>query len=1836
MHSDSGPAPFIIDTDVDIDDWMAMLYLLNHPSVEVRGVTVVGTGACHLEPGTQNALNILMLPDKGDIPVAMGLSKPMKYNHQFPPDIRKPVDELYGIRLPRKYHNPRRPLPDAIEFLYAVLTESEEKINILAIGPLTNLGTLLIQFPELAEKIAGIYIMGGTIEAPGNVHAADPSIPNLVSEWNIYLDPVAADIVFKSGAPVHLIPLDATSFVPVTKAFYLRIMQNHKTPSAAFVYNALIKDFGFLRTGSFYFWDPLAAVVGTNPHIGAHEVMNIRIDTRNNDRSGQLLLDDEKGSPINVYLNADGPAFDDLLLNVLNGEKTYKSAITFILDGKQVTLHDVDPRTRLIDYLHSQDVNKTGTKLVCGEGGCGACTVMLTQYDHNRKALQKKAVNSCLRPLCQLDGAVVNTTQGIGSVKQALDQTQYTVAANNGSQCGYCTPGFVMNMYALLQNNPKPTMKEVEDVFDGNICRCTGYRPILEGFKKLACDYKPPGHVGEIVIDPNYKAPVKPYEPNNPPQNFIGYMANPQPISLQQGNFNYFRPTQLSDVLALKKQYNGGPGTFKLLSGNTDTGIVYRRPVYSEKPLNPQYLVDVTAIPELSREDIGPDGLHVGGGVSISGLIQLLNRAIEKEKKYKTRGLVVLKEHLEVVANHQIRNVGSLAGNLYMAVNMGFLSDLMVVLSCLGATIELYSNSGVKTYEVLKLPVEDQLPKETLYGAIHIPFTQRDEYADSFKIRSRNEDSHAIVNCAYRVKFDENRRVEEAHIVYNGLNASYGAENAPYGVIPFHAVEMPKTQRILKGRAWDEETLAKALNCLEQEVEAYCPPNGKGGKPLEIDQVPWRYRQSLALNLFYKFFVNLALIVNPDEVGDHVKSAGEKYQRPVSYGEQYYNSYPDDLPVSAPFVKLSAFMQASGEAKFSHDMEQPPDTLEAAFVYSLFPRGTFYYQLPVTTAWGRKGKRVTSDELKAFLNDWFKPFVDYACYSDIAAENRMGNWVGFGGDDPVFVPSMDDEIPKEKLSEAREGFHPGEFTCIGAPLGLVLANTREAALDIAAFVRNQCIVYQKKNAVLSMDEAIRKKQFFVQDPATAGFVTHIPEITRPGSNKQWLRKPGSPLKDSEGNIYPVVSGRHRTGAQNHFYLETMATLAVPEENKGVTLYTSTQTLADNQSVAAGVLGLSINDVQVVLRRDGGAYGGKQTRSRFNSTAAAIAAVKTNRPIRLVLDRHTNFVMCGNRHPFEGQYHLAYDTDGTIKGASYQLYSDGGNTYDVSFPVMDLALLNGDNVYQIDTFQTKGKVCRTNLISNTAFRSFGTVQSINISEEAIERVAHELGMLPEDVREKNLYQDGNYHWKGFQITDQTLATLKAYGFKDVTLKRLSKLKGVKYDNKKDFEAAVNSVSPEFDATENMLMLEEYSNTSYNFTPYLQGLKYCDIHRVWKGLKKSSEFEKRLKAVQKFNKENRWRKRGICMIPHKYGISYTGPRGTLNQGGAYIIAYQTDGSVLVQHGGVESGQGIQTKMAQIAAETLDIPITYIKMGDTSTAVVPDASPTAASTGSDLNGGAVAQACQALRERLERFCEDLEQYTVYFSKFDPTTMDEETNRQMQVVVNNWRERWSECWPMIVSLAYANRIDLTSGARYKTPHYSAVDLAHPFGSPFFYFTYSAACSEVELDVLTGEFTLLRTDILYDTGKSLNPLIDVGQLEGAFIQGVGNLTTEEMIYQGDNQAPREGYPNGAMVSFGTWDYKPPGSKNIPLNFQVGLVNNEGCKLIHKGPRLDAAAVKSSKGIGEPPLVLANTVFFAIKRAILASLQDQGKKHWVAMNAPATISRIQLACETSKDQLTLK
>jgi xanthine dehydrogenase/oxidase len=1819
----------IIDTDVDIDDWMAMLYLLQHLHIEVVGINVVGTGAAHLEPGVRNALKLVQLAGQPDLPVARGHDKPMAYDHQFPASIREEMDTMFGIALP---DNPHPALPSALTFLCEQLRTSEQKLTILAIGPLTNLGLLLQESPELADRIERIVIMGGTIDAPGNVNAADPTNPNVVAEFNMYCDPVAADLVLRSGVPIMLVPLDATQHAPITADFYLRLLQNHQTPAADFVYQALTHDFGFIASGDFDFWDPLAAALLTEHSLGSYRQVCLNVHTENDERSGQLLISSD-GAPVKACFDVTAPAFEDLFLSTLNGEPVARNQISFVLDGERVTLSDVSPQALLIDYLHQPEVGKTGTKLVCGQGGCGACTVMLTSYDIAQDKLVNRAVNACLRLLVSLDGAMVTTIQGIGNVKDGIDEVQYKLAANNGSQCGYCSPGFTMNMFTLRQNSDSLTQKDIEDHFDGNICRCTGYRPILDAFRQFAVDYEPPHPQLKIKIDPSVKpCAIKPFCKVAPPEDFVEYMRNPQPLSFSGGGYTYQRPISLAKLYEIKAASGPTGSQFRLVCGNTSTGIYETQAIYAEPVLDPHTLVDVSVIAELQSVRIADDGLELGGAVSLSRMLDVLKAAIDTRAPDLTRGLVALREHLNVVANHQIRNEASLAGNIHMAVNLGFLSDVLPMLGALGAKVKVSSSAGSEVYDILALPNDQHLPKDAIYESVFIPFTGERTHVRGYKIRRRDEDCHALVTAGMLVRFDAHERVAACSIVFNGLKADYA--NTAYGV-PFQAVALVQTCQLLTGRAWNEATLRDTLASLKTEIAAYAPPAGPAG-PYEIGQVPFSFRASVAENLFYKFFIAAAEESGYCPVPPDVRSAGYDEPRPLSTGKQYFHSYLDVAPVSEPYVKLEAFLQTTGEAVYTRDMERPPHTLEAAYVYSLVAFGQFHYKLPLTTVHGIKGQRVSASVLSQFLSDWYQDFVALITYEDVPIQ--AANWIGLGNDDPVFVPSMDQALP-DGITPSHN-FFPHHLTSVGAPIGLVVARKLDDAREIANFVRTQCIQFHPQKA-RSFDDALAEQFFFEQTPPTNPTLTHIPEITRPGSNQAWLSEPQTSAFVEDGKQpLPVVSGRCRNGYQNHFYLETMNTIAVPGENRTMILHTVSQATADNQYTAAAALGVPAASVQVRLTRIGGGFGGRQSLSHFNSTAAAVAAWKLNQPVRLALDRNTNFITCGERHAYVGQYAVAYEADATLKGFSMDMYSDGGNTYDLSLPVMDFSLQSNDNAYNIPTYRVRGQVCQTNKLSNTAFRSFGFVQAVNLTEQAIEHVAYKLGKTPEEIREKNLFQDGHATWRTFRITEQTLDTLGRLRFDTKAIAALDALKGHDYKTEDAFQKAVLAHDPTgiFSGIlnlSNMVTLKQYSTASYDFTPYMEGLQFCNLRQLWQRLKHESDFDARRTEVDAYNARNRWRKRGISMIPLKYGIAYSDSRGTLNQGGAYVTAYASDGSVLVSHGGVEMGQGMQTKMAQIAAQTLGIDIALIRMADIDTQVVGDASPTAASTGSDLNGGAVQLACRNLRERLEKFCEELEQYTVYFSQFDRVKMDAESVKQMETVALNWREHWSEVWPLVCSLAYVNRVGLSAEARFKTPNFSSMDISHSMGNTFTYYTYAVAASEVEVDVLTGDFTVLRSDILFDMGRSLNPLIDVGQIEGAFVQGVGYLTMEELTYQGPREAPRQGYPEGALTTTNTWEYKPPGARSIPLDLRVRIADTTADKTQPKDATREAAAVYRSKGIGEPPLVLANTVFFAIKQAIQAFYKDRGHDAWVDMDAPATVARIQAACRVAIDELKL-
>lgn len=343
----------------------------------------------------------------------------------------------------------------------------------------------------------------------------------------------------------------------------------------------------------------------------------------------------------------------------------------------------------------------------------------------------------------------------------------------------------------------------------------------------------------------------------------------------------------------------------------------------------------------------------------------------------------------------------------------------------------------------------------------------------------------------------------------------------------------------------------------------------------------------------------------------------------------------------------------------------------------------------------------------------------------------------------------------------------------------------------------------------------------------------------------------------------------------------------------------------------------------------------------------------------------------------------------------------------------------------------------------------------------------------------------------------------------------------------------------------------------------------IFRCWDQVIQQSDYYNRLNEVKKYNKANRWKKRGISLVPTNFGISYTVQ--FLNQAGALVHIY-TDGSVLISHGGTEMGQGLHTKMIQVAANCLKLPLEKIHISETATDKVPNTSATAASCGSDLNGMAVLDACNKILERLDKY---IQLYS------------------------------DENWDSWVSRAYLDRVSLSATGYYATPEIG-YDMDKNEGKVFNYFTPGAACSMVEIDCLTGDHQVIRTDIVMDLGSSINPAIDIGQIEGGFMQGYGLFTLEEMIYS----------PTGTVFTRGPGAYKIPGYADIPAEFNVSLLTGA------PNPR----AVYSSKAVGEPPLFLGSTVFFAIKEAIKSARLDENIDGDFVLNSPATAARIRMAC----------
>jgi xanthine dehydrogenase molybdopterin binding subunit/xanthine dehydrogenase small subunit len=676
----------------------------------------------------------------------------------------------------------------------------------------------------------------------------------------------------------------------------------------------------------------------------------------------------------------------------------------------------------------------------------------------------------------------------------------------------------------------------------------------------------------------------------------------------------------------------------------------------------------------------------------------------------------------------------------------------------------------------------------------------------------------------------------------------------------------------------------------------------------------------------------------------------------------------------------------------------------------------------------------------------------------------------------------DEELLADKVAQ----FH-------GHIVALVVGETADQCRAAAEKV---VVEYEPLKPILTIEDGIAKKSFHSE-----------PNFMRRGD------------VDAALSTAPrVMQGSFSLGGQEHFYLEMQAAYAEPGEDGTVQVTSSTQHPTEVQHGVAHVLGIPSNQVVVKVTRMGGGFGGKETQAATLAALAALAARRTGRPVRMRYNRDQDMMLTGKRHPFLAKFTVGYDEEGRLLALKSAHYSNGGWALDLSMPVTDRAMFHTDNCYYIPDVELRGQVVKTNLASNTAFRGFGGPQGMLIIEEILDRIARQLGLPPEVVRERNLYHG----------TGET-----------------------------------------------------------NTTHYGQEIEDNRIQQVWHDLKAASDLSARRAEIAAWNAAHPHRKRGIAMTPVKFGISFTNTM--LNQAGALVLVY-TDGSVQVNHSGTEMGQGLNTNMTAIAARALGVPQESIRVMSTATDKVPNTSATAASSGTDMNGMAVQDACDQIIARLRPVAAEM-----LSSKRGKTCgADDVEFRDGRVFHVNHPGEYLE-FREVTQKAWMQRVSLAATGYYRTPEIHW-DRNAGKGHPFYYFAVGAAVSEVEVDGFTGEMHVRRVDVLHDCGQSINEGINRGQIEGGFVQGMGWLTAEELVWN------RE----GKLLTHSPDTYKIPAVGDMPRDFRVRLLEDA------PNPK---QTIGRSKAVGEPPFMLAISVREAIRDAV-AAFGPGGRQ--VRLASPAT------------------
>ncbi|KAF2299856.1 hypothetical protein GH714_004853 [Hevea brasiliensis] len=965
---------------------------------------------------------------------------------------------------------------------------------------------------------------------------------------------------------------------------------------------------------------------------------------------------------------------------------TGTSNLVFAVNGHRFELSSVDASMTLLEFLRSHTSFKS-VKLSCGEGGCGACIVLLSKYDPLREHIEDFTISSCLTLLCSINGCSITTTEGLGNSKDGFHSIHQRFTGFHASQCGFCTPGMCISLFGALVNaektdRPDPflgfsklTVIEAEKAIAGNLCRCTGYRPIADACKSFAADvdmedlgfnsFWKKKESQEVKIS---RLPF--YNRNHEICTFPEFLKREvkSSLPLESKRFSWYKPASIEELQSLLDTIDANNG------------------------------VQMKIVVVIRRDQ---SGIEIGASLTISKVIEALKE--EWKGEFLSECKVVFKKiavHMEKIASEFIRNTGSVGGNLVMAQRKHFPSDIVTILLAAGSLVEILTGTMREKLTLEEFLAGASFDSKSVLLNVKIP------NCESIKNISPERNSKLLfetyraaprplgnalpyLNAAFLAEVSCSK--SSAGIMLNRCQLAFGAFGTK------HAIRAWKVEEFLAGKLLTIDILYDAIKLVKANV---MPEDGTRNPT---------YRSINTL-----MFNDGKSKQNYDCL-DHVK-----FPTLLSSARQVIQINKEYHPVGEPVTKSGAALQASGEAVYVDDIPSPRDCLHGAFIYSKKPFARV------------KGIEFNSKLLPAGLTALIS-------FKDIPNGGENIGAKTIFGPEPLFAD---------------------EFTrCSGERLALVVADTQKHA-DVASSIA--VVDYDLENLdrpILTVEQAIKRSSLF-----------EVPSFIYP-------KQIGDVSKGMAEADHKIISAENQTA------------LAVPDEENCMVVYSSTQCPEFAHAVIAECLGVPEHNVRVITRRVGGAFGGKAIKAMPVATACALAAYKLQRPVRMYLNRKTDMIMAGGRHPMK-----------------------------ITF-----------------------SVCKTNLLSRSAMRAPGEVQGSYIAEAVIEHVASSLSMDADSVRAINLH---------------THDSLNSF-----------------YD--------VSAGEP---------------------------LEYT-LPSLWDKLATSSSFIQRTEMIKEFNRCNLWRKRGISRVPAVHEVMLRPTPGK--------VSILSDGSVVVEVGGIELGQGLWTKVKQMAA-------------------------------------------------------------------------------------------------------------------------------------------------------------------------------------------------------------------------------------------------------------------------------------------------------------------------------